>query len=127
MIPINIEIDGEKFQATLNEDLASETVQKIKKALPIEAKTNKWGDEFYFRVPVIMDLENAVESVSVGDLAFWPQGNAFCIFFGKTPISSSENEILPASAVNPIGRIESPEELKKFSGGETIKISLETE
>jgi uncharacterized protein len=125
MTPIIIEIDGEKFQATLDDKAAPDTVSKIRQALPIQAKINKWGDEFYFRIPVNADLEQAVESVTVGDLAFWPDGSAFCIFFGKTPLSKSEHEIIPASAVNPVGRIESTEGLKKFSGGETIKIKLD--
>jgi uncharacterized protein len=122
MTPIIIDINGRQFRATLDEEAAPVTVSKIRKALPVKAKINKWGDEFYFQIPVTAEPENAVESVSIGDLAFWPEGSAFCIFFGKTPLSRNENEIIPASAVNPVGRIENIEGLKEFSGGETIKI-----
>ena len=39
-----------------------------------------------------------------GELAYWPPGQAFCIFFGATPASSGD-EIRAASAVNIIGKI----------------------
>jgi hypothetical protein len=85
----------------------SPTAQKVWEALPIEASFSTWGDEIYFSVPVAMELESdAQELVQLGDLGYWPSGNAFCIFFGQTPISN-EGEIRPASAVNIIGRITS--------------------
>ncbi len=124
MTSIKIEIAGETFDAHLNESAAPETVRKILEALPLEASINSWGDEFYFSIPVEAEPENAVEKVSVGDLAFWPQGRAFCIFFGKTPMSKNDKELIPASAVNPIGRIEGTERLKKHKDGEHIKIKL---
>ena len=40
----------------------------------------------------------------MGDLGYWPPGNAFCIFFGKTPVST-DKEIRPASAVCIIGKL----------------------
>ena len=45
------------------------------------------------------------EVVEIGDLGYWPSGNAFCIFFGQTPMSRS-GEIRPASAVNIIGKVQ---------------------
>jgi len=48
--------------------------------------------------------KKARELVEVGDLGYWPSGNAFCIFFGPTPVSRG-NEVRPASAVNVIGRV----------------------
>jgi hypothetical protein len=39
-------------------------------------------------------------------LGYWPPGNAFCIFFGATPISRGE-EIRPASQVTVFGCITS--------------------
>lgn len=72
--------------------------------LPIEARTSLWGDEIYFSIPVKDELENGKEVVNVGDLGYWPEGAAFCIFFGPTPVSSG-GVIKPASAVNIIGRV----------------------
>jgi hypothetical protein len=42
--------------------------------------------------------------VSVLAVAYWPPGQAFCIFFGATPASGGD-EIRAASAVNIVGRI----------------------
>jgi len=89
------------LDAQLND---SATAQKVWEALPIETSFSTWGDEIYFSIPVAMELESdAQELVQLGDLGYWPSGNAFCIFFGPTPISK-EGEIRPASAVNMIGR-----------------------
>jgi hypothetical protein len=82
-------------RAELNQ---SATAMAIWQALPIEGAANTWGEEVYFRIPVSQDLEaDARELVELGDLAYWPQGEAFCIFFGATPISGP-GEIRPASA-----------------------------
>lgn len=83
----------------------SETAKAIAQALPIEAQGNTWGDEIYFAIPVSCGPEDPREVVEMGDLAYWPPGSAFCIFFGRTPASEGD-EIRPASAVNVIGRVE---------------------
>jgi len=124
MAKINIRVGDEDFGATLDETRAPQTVQKILEALPIQARANTWGEEIYFEIPVRMGQENAVETVSVGELGYWPEGQCFCIFFGKTPITTSEDQLKPASAVNPIGRIENPKALKKHKRGETVRITL---
>jgi hypothetical protein len=43
--------------------------------------------------------------MEVGELAYWPTGSAFCIFYGRTPVSLDERP-RAASAVIPFGRIE---------------------
>jgi hypothetical protein len=123
MEKIVILVGDEGFDATLDEQSAPETVRRILDALPIEAKASTWGEEIYFSIPVDATLENGVETLRVGDLGYWPDGSAFCIFFGKTPVTKSLDEIKPASAVTPIGRIENAEELKKHSAGETVRIT----
>lgn len=80
------------------------TAKLIWEKLPIEARASLWGDEIYFSIPVKDKLDNGKEVVDIGDLGYWPEGNAFCIFFGPTPVSSG-NEIRPASAVNIVGRV----------------------
>lgn len=85
--------------------LTTSTADEIWNALPFEADCSLWGDEIYFTIPISHPLEqDAREIVEKGDLGFWPQGPAFCVFFGPTPISSG-NEIKPASAVNVFGRV----------------------
>jgi len=73
--------------------------------LPLSTAVNTWGEEIYFSIPVHQELDStAREVVDSGDLGYWPQGPAFCIFFGPTPISKGK-EIRPASAVNILGKI----------------------
>lgn len=74
-------------------------------ALPIEASGSVWGDEIYFPIPIEAGLEDSKEVVEVGEIAFWPPGSAFCIFYGRTPASRGD-DIRPASAVTPLGRID---------------------
>ena len=114
---ITITTEDLKVDASLNE---SETAQKIWKNLPIEGSVNTWGAEIYFSIPVNVGLENAKAVVSEGDLAYWPPGNAFCIFFGLTPASQGD-EIRPASPVNIFGKvIGDPKVFKKVSSGAKI-------
>ena len=118
---IRILVSDLKVEAELNE---SKTAQMVWEALPIEAKTNLWGEEIYFTIPVKTGLEkDAREVVSAGELGYWPTGRAFCIFFGPTPASRGD-EIRAASAVNVIGRVLSdPKAFRKVQGG--VKITLE--
>jgi len=82
----------------------SETADLIWKALPLSVAGETWGDEIYFSIPVKAKPEKPRETVDMGDLAYWPPGSAFCIFFGPTP-SSRGSEIRPASVVNVFGKI----------------------
>jgi hypothetical protein len=117
---IRILVSDLKVETELNE---SRTAQLIWEALPIEAKTNLWGEEIYFSIPVKAGLEEgAREVVSAGELGYWPTGHAFCIFFGPTPASRGD-EIRAASAVNIIGKISGdPKVFRKAKGGVKIRI-----
>ena len=114
-----MQITAGKVTATaLLEDNA--TADAIWDALPITARANTWGDEIYFGIPVHLAEDNAQEVVALGDLGYWPPGHAFCIFFGRTPVSRG-NEIRPASAVNVLGKVEGdPTVFKQVSGGSEI-------
>jgi len=90
-----------QVEAELNQ---SRTAREVFESLPLKAAVNTWGEEVYFEIPVYVGLEDGKETVNAGDLGFWPTGNAFCIFFGPTPMSKG-NEIRPASAVNVFGKI----------------------
>lgn len=81
------------------------TAAHILKALPLEGRANRWGDEIYFEIPVKIGLEaEACAEVDVGELGYWPTGAAFCIFFGPTPVSTDERP-RAYSPVNVFGRI----------------------
>ena len=99
---IKITVGHIALEAELND---TPTARQIGKVLPLKTSFNTWGDEIYFAIPVEADLDDSArEEVGMGDLGYWPQGNAFCIFFGSTPMST-EGKIIPASAVNIIGRV----------------------
>ena len=72
------------------------TVDAIVRALPIEGRAALWQEEIYFDIPVKMGNEKASPTVEKGALAYWPMGNAFCIFYGETQ---------PYSPVNIIGQV----------------------
>jgi uncharacterized protein len=118
---MKIKITAGTVEATAELD-NSKTAQAIWKALPITARVDLWGNEIYFSIPVHVELENGKELVSAGDLGFWPEGDAFCIFFGRTPISGKD-EIRPASAVNVFGHVVGETSLfKNVKSGSKITI-----
>jgi hypothetical protein len=99
--------------------------KKIVDKLPIEARPDEWGDEFYFEIPVAESLdETATTKVKVGDIGYWPPGKAMAIFFGPTPMSTGLDPV-PASAVNVVGKIiDDATLLKKVQGAVKIKIEM---
>ena len=107
--------------ATLND---SSTAEALWNALPLEASANTWGDEIYFRITVQADEEDgASDVVNMGALAYWPPGQALCLFFGPTPASRGD-EIRAASAVNVIGSIEGDATvLKHVESGARVVVS----
>ena len=121
---IKIEIGGEVFEVALTNEFSPKTMEKIVNSLPIESEVMTWGDEIYFDVPVQMDKENAKTSVRVGDIGYWPAGKTLCIFYGKTPLSESEDKIIPASPVNIVGKLDKPERLKRIEHKEGEKIRV---
>jgi len=121
---IVIRVGDEEFAARLVEERSPQTVGRILEALPIHATASQWGDEIYFSIPVDVGEENAVAQVKVGDLGYWPAGNCFCIFYGRTPMSPSEDQIVPASPVNVIGTIQGAERLKAHGAAEAVSIRL---
>ena len=107
------------MDAELNQ---SQTAQQSWDVLPLEARGNIWGDEIYFSIPVEAETDNAQEVVDLGELAYWPPGTAFCIFFGPTPMSQGA-EIRPASPVNVVGTlIGEPKLFQQVSDGTVVKI-----
>ncbi|MCS7231352.1 MAG: cyclophilin-like fold protein [Elusimicrobiota bacterium] len=83
---------------------------KIYEILPQESKVKVWGEEIYFELPLELNNESPTLDVEVGDVAWWPDGSCFCIFFGKTPISTTDKP-KPYSEVTVVGKIESSKEI----------------
>jgi len=105
------ELDDESVSVELDDSQSPKTVKAILENLPIEVNINKWGQELYTdRTPIAAQEENAKSEISLLDVAFWPEGNALCLFYGSTPISK-DSKILPASPVNVVGRITSQQNI----------------
>lgn len=100
--------------------------KRIAAALPIRAHAQVWGSEIYFGIAVQAENEpGAKAEVRVGELAYWPPGNAFCIFFGPTPESTGD---VPRAAgpVTVIGRLlEDPHALHRVKRGDELHVELD--
>lgn len=99
----------------------SGTANALWEALPIRGSANVWGEEIYFQVPVEAPLEDSArEEMAVGEIAYWPPGSAFCIFFGRTP-ASVDDAPRAASPVNPLGKVAGdPKEFLGVRSGEEV-------
>ncbi len=112
-----VQVTGELFNTA--------TAEAILEALPIKGQAQRWGGEIYFSIPVSAELEPGARDVlEAGELAYWPTGNALCIFFGKTPASQAD-EIRAASDVNVFGRIsQDPASLHDVENGSEVVVEL---
>ncbi len=119
---ILIKAGSVSLKATLRQN---ETAQAIFEALPIEGLVNRWGDEIYFSIPVrTNEAEDARQEMEIGELGYWPVGAAFCIFFGKTPVSHGE-EPRAYSNVNPFGKVEGDATLlRSVEDGASVQVTI---
>lgn len=98
------DIDRE-ISIELDDSRSPKTFQAIIENLPVEINITKWGDELYTEsTQISANEENAKREVDYLDVAYWPEGNALCLFYGPTPISR-DGQILADSPVNIVGRI----------------------
>jgi len=121
MAKINISAGNISLEAEI---LDTPTASKILEALPLESSANVWGDEIYFDIPLRLEQEpDARADVEVGDLAYWPAGPAFCIFFGPTPVSTGDQP-RAYSPVNVFGRIiGDARQFKGISSGTAVMVT----
>jgi len=120
MVDLRLVIDSFELTAAWT-DGNPRTRDAIAEAIPLSGNATRWGDELYFRTGIDVPAENAQTSVPAGAVAYWPQGNALCLFWGPTP-ASDDDEPRAASPVNVVAEIDDTEPLTELDGGANVRI-----
>ncbi|MCK9322461.1 MAG: cyclophilin-like fold protein [Candidatus Methanomethylophilaceae archaeon] len=103
MSKIKIRTRNDEYIAELDDSDISNTIWL---SLPFTAQINMLGSQIYFEMPVNAKMDGErVTKLEIGDIAYWPKVEAFCIFFGPTPLSDDDDLPVSKFPVIKIGKL----------------------
>ncbi len=112
-----IEVGGTRWEVALYDNAAAKALCA---ALPQTISMDRWGYEYYGRLPAELPSHDAQRDLyEIGEVALWPPGNAFCVFFGATPASHGSEPRMASPGV-PLGKITKGDPLAFKSLGASI-------
>ena len=121
MARIRFDFGGLTLDAEL---LDTPTARAVGAALPIQSSALTWGEEVYFEVPVVAAREaDARAVVTPGEIAYWPDGPAIALGFGRTPISKGDETRLASLCnvfANAVGDVK---ELARVKAGAKVNVT----
>lgn len=99
--------------------------RELPASLPQTLSMSRWGDEFYgtLKTKIGHSGDTLRDVFEIGEVAIWPPGDAFCIFFGPTPASVGD-EPRAASPCAPLGRIKGDATLFRNFGSSLKDVTL---
>ncbi|MFB6308794.1 MAG: cyclophilin-like family protein [Haloarculaceae archaeon] len=120
MSDLLVNVDDVSLSARWSDD-APTARAAVERALPVSGDATRWGDELYFGTDIDASPENTTVEVPPGAIAYWPQGNAICLFWGPTP-ASVDGEPRAASPVAIVAEIEDVSPLDNVAGDARVEI-----
>jgi hypothetical protein len=120
MSNIKIRTRSGEWSAVLD---SSDISNEIWLSLPFSADINMLGSQIYFEMRLESSTEGDSKIFGKGDIVYWPEADAVCIFFGPTPLSIDERPVA-AFPMKKIGRVTEECSEMEFSG-DRMRITLE--
>ncbi|MGQ9788170.1 MAG: cyclophilin-like family protein [Candidatus Hadarchaeaceae archaeon] len=101
-------------EVELLEDEHRKLCDTIWRVLPLDGVVDIWKEEIYFEIPVKMTPEKTTTRTVAGDVSYWPDGPAMCVFFGSSQ---------PAGPVETFGIVRAGvENFRRLRAGDRVTV-----